>query len=139
MIESAIVFGMRLALCLTAAAVVFAFSRSYGRWLGSDCKRVDNADRLGAGVFLLGCGSIFTGINQMMTLLFGHVILGDYVSAVVASVIGVGLLLSGYFLAFTAWLSTAKNIPVRGVALACFAAATVVSLLGMGVFYALGG
>lgn len=140
MIQVAIIFGMRVALFLFACAVVYAFFRPTVAWANSDCNDPRaNTDRLAAGVCMLALGSIFNGTNQMIGLLFGQNVVEHYVSAVMVALVGLSLLLGGYFLCFTAWLSNRRAIPVRRVTIWCFAGAVTVSALGVGLFYALTG
>jgi hypothetical protein len=134
MIQTAIVFGMRVALFLLACAVVYAFMRQAVAWVRSD--GAQNAERLAAGVCCLGVGSIFSGSYQMMTLIVPE-FLEMYVSGIVSAVIGITLLQLGYFLCFTAWLAETKSTPARQVALACCIAVMVVSGAGIGAYYAL--
>lgn len=136
MIQVAIIFGMRFSVILLACAVVCAFFRPAVTWV-SGCERAANAERLAAGVCMLGVGVIFAGIVNMAMLIFGQDVLGMYLGAGVVSIAGLAAVMLGFFLCITAWFSNRTTIPIKRVSAWGFLAALMTSGVGTALYYVL--
>lgn len=130
MTHTAIIFGVRLAVFVMAAAVVYAFFRAARQWLWKG----ENENRLASGICLLAVGSLFTGPAHLASLVAGPEFLEMYISGTALMLIGLAILLLAYYMCFTAWLSETKDSDIGVVSIIALLVVSAVIVFGVWLY-----
>ena len=100
--DAPFIVALRVCLLLGTLGVLYAFALAVKDFILTR-KGADNW--LATGVWILAAGATLTNVNNLWDTIAGH--------SETPSVIGLAVLILGYFLCFAAWWSARYDVPIK--------------------------